>query len=372
MRKFFTCLSLIVFAVPALAAGVRTASSAAIVSPTAAASTSPVRPTTCCAGENSMAPPARCIRIPTAHLDRHARLDRASRRRHRHVRPVATAMRSCSPDRKARGCTSTRAMSRFVSHGTKLAGRIVMPPGEGKVPLVVLIHGSEPDSALASYSLQRMLPAQGIAAFVYDKRGTGSSGGKYTQDYSLLADDAVAAVATARAAGGRAARPHRIPGRQPGRLDRSARRVAHEGRFRHRVFRTRRECARRRSASRRNPASRKRLFARRHPRCAESRARGGKCVRQQLHVRFRRTRPPAQAVRQRAVVQGSERRLRLYHPAEIRSGTARDGAAVRLAHSVPLRPDAGAARRRARRSYGSSAAKTTKRRAAKRASGSIR
>jgi len=90
----------------------------------------------------------------------------------------------------------------FASHGTSLSGRMVMPPGEGKVPLVVLIHGSEPDSAIASYPLQRMLPAQGIAAFVYDKRGTGSSGGKYTQDYSLLADDAVAAVTAARAAAG--------------------------------------------------------------------------------------------------------------------------------------------------------------------------
>jgi hypothetical protein len=90
----------------------------------------------------------------------------------------------------------------FESHGTALAGRLVMPPGGDKIPVVVLIHGSENDSALEDYSLQRMLPAQGIAAFVYDKRGTGSSGGKYTQDFSLLADDAVAAVMTARSLAG--------------------------------------------------------------------------------------------------------------------------------------------------------------------------
>lgn len=87
---------------------------------------------------------------------------------------------------------------RFESHGTTLSGRLMMPPGDWKVPIVVLIHGSEHDSALDSYSLQRILPAQGIGAFVYDKRGTGSSGGAYTQDYSLLADDAVAAVAAAK------------------------------------------------------------------------------------------------------------------------------------------------------------------------------
>lgn len=95
----------------------------------------------------------------------------------------------------------------FESQGATLAGRLVLPPGDGTVTIVVLIHGSEHTSALDSYSLQRMLPAQGIGAFVYDKRGTGHSGGKYTQDYALLADDAAAAVAQVRSlAGARLAR----------------------------------------------------------------------------------------------------------------------------------------------------------------------
>jgi hypothetical protein len=86
----------------------------------------------------------------------------------------------------------------FDSHGTALVGRLVMPPGKERVPIVVLLHGSEQDSALTDYYLQRMLPAEGLGAFVYDKRGTGKSGGHYTQDYSLLADDAVAALGEAR------------------------------------------------------------------------------------------------------------------------------------------------------------------------------
>lgn len=90
----------------------------------------------------------------------------------------------------------------FESHGTRLVGRLLLPQGDRPVPIVVLIHGSEPDSAIESYSLQRMLPAEGIGAFVYDKRGTGKSGGTYTQDYSVLADDAVAAVASARSLAG--------------------------------------------------------------------------------------------------------------------------------------------------------------------------
>jgi hypothetical protein len=91
----------------------------------------------------------------------------------------------------------------FKSHGTLLAGRLVMPKGEDRIPIVVLLHGSEQASALSDYSLQtyflqQMLPAEGVGAFVYDKRGTGKSGGHYTQDYSLLADDAVAAARKAR------------------------------------------------------------------------------------------------------------------------------------------------------------------------------
>ena len=61
----------------------------------------------------------------------------------------------------------------FENNGVKLVGRLIMPKGSDKIPVVVLVHGSEHDSALESYALQRMFPAQGIGAFVYDKRGTG-------------------------------------------------------------------------------------------------------------------------------------------------------------------------------------------------------
>ena len=86
----------------------------------------------------------------------------------------------------------------FESGGIKLVGRLVMPEGNGKVPVVVLVHGAEHDSALDSYALQRMLPAERIGAFVFDKRGTGSSGGAYTQDFSVLANDDIAAMKEAR------------------------------------------------------------------------------------------------------------------------------------------------------------------------------
>ncbi|HEY2533556.1 MAG TPA: CocE/NonD family hydrolase [Xanthobacteraceae bacterium] len=86
----------------------------------------------------------------------------------------------------------------FESNGVKLVGRLILPKGSGKVPIVVLVHGSEQDSALDTYALQRMFPAQGIGAFVYDKRGTGVSGGTYTQDFNVLAEDAIAAMTEAK------------------------------------------------------------------------------------------------------------------------------------------------------------------------------
>src|SRR6478672_3843092 len=91
--------------------------------------------------------------------------------------------------------------------GVKLAGRLVLPKSNDPVPIAVLIHGAERDSARDSYALQRLLPAENVGVFVYDKRGTGGSDGKYTQDFDTLADDAVAAMREARQiAGTRCAR----------------------------------------------------------------------------------------------------------------------------------------------------------------------
>jgi dipeptidyl aminopeptidase/acylaminoacyl peptidase len=80
----------------------------------------------------------------------------------------------------------------------KLAGRLVLPKSKDPVPIVVLIHGAERESARNSYVLQRLFPAENVGAFVYDKRGTGGSEGKYTQDFDTLADDAVAAMREAK------------------------------------------------------------------------------------------------------------------------------------------------------------------------------
>lgn len=97
--------------------------------------------------------------------------------------------------------------TRFPGNGVELAGRLTLPPGEARVPIVVLIHGAEHASALDNYALQRQFASAGIGVFAYDKRGTGRSGGRYTQNYLMLAIDAVHAAREARRlAGARAGR----------------------------------------------------------------------------------------------------------------------------------------------------------------------
>jgi pimeloyl-ACP methyl ester carboxylesterase len=107
--------------------------------------------------------------------------------------------------------------TRFQSGAIRLAGRLVMPKEGARVPIVVLVNGSEDFSALDFFALQRLFPSAGIGAFVYDKRGTGASTGDYTQDYQVLAQDAVAAMREARRlAGTRAGRVGYQGGSQAG------------------------------------------------------------------------------------------------------------------------------------------------------------
>jgi pimeloyl-ACP methyl ester carboxylesterase len=108
--------------------------------------------------------------------------------------------------------------TRFTSVGTELAGRLIEPSSKvvGGRPLVVMVHGSERAPALNS-PYAYALAAQGMAVFVYDKRGTGGSEGEYTQNFELLATDAAAALAHAKTlAQGRFSRAGYFGGSQGG------------------------------------------------------------------------------------------------------------------------------------------------------------
>ena len=107
----------------------------------------------------------------------------------------------------------------FKSGDLTLSGMLIEPPAKpgAKPPLVVTIHGSERTPAVKYASYPWVLAAQGIATFVYDKRGTGGSQGTYNQNFHALAADAAAASKEAkRLAAGRYARFGLFGGSQGG------------------------------------------------------------------------------------------------------------------------------------------------------------
>ncbi len=85
----------------------------------------------------------------------------------------------------------------FSNGATELSGTLYVPQGAAKIPAVVVFHGaSEPTRDLPLYRhLIQMLPPLAVAVFVYDRRGSGKSGGGPAHgDYDALADDGVAAL----------------------------------------------------------------------------------------------------------------------------------------------------------------------------------
>jgi dienelactone hydrolase len=82
----------------------------------------------------------------------------------------------------------------FPSGELTLRGKLVLPPGEGPFPVVVLVHGSGRESAVDTYFMPYLFAPHGIATLAFDKRGTGGSDGDYTQNFHLLAGDVLAAV----------------------------------------------------------------------------------------------------------------------------------------------------------------------------------
>ncbi len=114
-------------------------------------------------------------------------------------RDVVTLRRADGSTARWSRLASKETDTNFESWGAQLAGQLIEPPGPAQAtrPLVVMVHGSERSAAIGN-SYGYMLAAQGISAFVYDKRGTGASEGEYTQHFELLADDAGAALVKAR------------------------------------------------------------------------------------------------------------------------------------------------------------------------------
>jgi pimeloyl-ACP methyl ester carboxylesterase len=84
----------------------------------------------------------------------------------------------------------------FRNGAVTLAGTLLLPRVDGRVPAVVFLHGSGPEGRWASRYVAVQLADHGIASLIFDKRGVGASSGDWRQaSPDDLVGDAVAAVA---------------------------------------------------------------------------------------------------------------------------------------------------------------------------------
>ncbi len=85
----------------------------------------------------------------------------------------------------------------FHNDDVKLAGSLLVPKSDKPLPAVIFVHGAGPQTREQYRKQAEYFVSQGIAALIYDKRGTGQSGGAYEsrKPYENLVDDALAGVA---------------------------------------------------------------------------------------------------------------------------------------------------------------------------------
>lgn len=67
----------------------------------------------------------------------------------------------------------------IASGGVQLAGTLVLPPGDGPFPAVVMVPGSGPLTRRTARYIADYLAYHGVAALATDKRGTGGSDGEW-------------------------------------------------------------------------------------------------------------------------------------------------------------------------------------------------
>lgn len=90
---------------------------------------------------------------------------------------------------------------RFRNGDAELSGTLYLPRSQAPVAAVVVAHSASSPLRTASLydHLKTALPALGVAVFVYDRRGSGQSDSTTAGgDFTVLADDAIAAAASLR------------------------------------------------------------------------------------------------------------------------------------------------------------------------------
>ena len=83
----------------------------------------------------------------------------------------------------------------FNNGKQKLVGELILPLGNVPFPIVVQTHGSGEETREASRGMAYLFAANGIASFIFDKRGCGESSGKeWRASFEEYAHDLLAAV----------------------------------------------------------------------------------------------------------------------------------------------------------------------------------
>lgn len=115
------------------------------------------------------------------------------------VHPVRAGQHPPSHDPGAPARAVRERTIQFPCGDILLAGTVLLPPGQSRHPAIVVLHGSGP--ATRDFVLYRnaagLFVKNGFAVLVFDKRGTGASGGAFVEapDLRASAADASAAVA---------------------------------------------------------------------------------------------------------------------------------------------------------------------------------
>ena len=130
-----------------------------------------------------------------------------SSRLHRHPRTLTTAILvaalalvvtapAARADETGREPGFDEQLVEFHNQKVKLAGSLMLPKCEKPVPAVVFVHGAGPQNREPYREVGVYFASRGIAALIYDKRGTGQSGGLYESSapYENLIKDALSAI----------------------------------------------------------------------------------------------------------------------------------------------------------------------------------
>ncbi|TAK60714.1 MAG: alpha/beta fold hydrolase [Bacteroidetes bacterium] len=84
---------------------------------------------------------------------------------------------------------------RFRNDSIELAGTFIAPSIDSRYPAIVFLHGSGPATRAGARLYAEEFSKLGIASLIFDKRGSGSSGGSWlTSSLDDLSNDALAAV----------------------------------------------------------------------------------------------------------------------------------------------------------------------------------